>query len=53
MKEIIFKQFNEIYETVFYVEADDILFAIDKKDNLIKPFPETQQYREFVIEGEK
>ena len=51
MKEIVITIVNEIYETVFHVETDDLLFAIDKKDNLIKPFPETQQFKE-LVEGQ-
>lgn len=46
MKELFIKEFTEIYDTIFHVKMEDRMYAIDKKDNLIKPYVETQQYKE-------
>ena len=52
MKNIVIKEFSEIYETIFHVSEEDKMYAIDKKDNLIKPYTETEQYKE-LLNGSK
>jgi len=44
MDEIQFNSFEDIYDQVFRVGNTKILWAIDKKDNTIKPFIQTQQF---------
>ena len=46
MNKIVINEFVEIYETVFHVDVEDKLYTVDKKDNLIKPYTETQQFQE-------
>ena len=48
MKNIVIKEFSDIYETIFHVSTKDQMYAIDKKDNLIKPYVETEQYKELL-----